>query len=360
MTDLPIAETPEALTPDWLTDALTAGGHLDGARVVEATSRPLGTGQMCDSFRVALRYDRDDHNGPAGLVAKLPSADPTSRSTAVSMRSYEKEVRFYQQLAPQLPVATPTAFHADIDPPSGAFTLHLEDLAPAEQGDQLAGCDVDLAVAAVAELVKLHAPRWGDPTLVDLEWLHGDREAGAALMATLLPALWAGFQERYDTEIDAAARSAGEVLFTRIERYLTPTGGPTTVVHGDFRLDNLLVDAEAAVVRGVVDWQTCAVGPALHDVAYFIGAGLLPDVRRDVEADLVAGYHRDLLAAGITGYSTDTCWTDYRRGTFAGLLMAVAASMLVERTDRGDQMFMTMASRHAAHVLDLEAIDLLV
>ena len=29
--------------------------------------------------------------------------------------------------------------------------------------------------------------------------------------------------------------------------------------------------------------------------------------------------------------------------------------MLVERTDRGDQMFLTMASRHARHALDLDA-----
>jgi hypothetical protein len=33
--------------------------------------------------------------------------------------------------------------------------------------------------------------------------------------------------------------------------------------------------------------------------------------------------------------------------------------MMVERTDRGDEMFMTMARRHGAHVLDLEAESLL-
>ena len=40
-------------------------------------------------------------------------------------------------------------------------------------------------------------------------------------------------------------------------------------------------------------------------------------------------------------------------------LMAVAASMLVQRTERGDAMFMAMASRHARHALDLDAADLL-
>ena len=35
--------------------------------------------------------------------------------------------------------------------------------------------------------------------------------------------------------------------------------------------------------------------------------------------------------------------------------MAVGASMLVERTERGDDMFMAMAHRHAAHAIDLDA-----
>ena len=38
--------------------------------------------------------------------------------------------------------------------------------------------------------------------------------------------------------------------------------------------------------------------------------------------------------------------------------VAVAASMLVERTERGDQMFMAMAHRHARHALDLDRVEL--
>ncbi len=45
--------------------------------------------------------------------------------------------------------------------------------------------------------------------------------------------------------------------------------------------------------------------------------------------------------------------TDYRRYAYAGYVMAVGASMLVERTARGDEMFLTMARRHAAQIEDL-------
>ncbi len=352
-----IADTPEALTAEWLSAALAE--HLDGGRVAAVEAAPVGTGQMCDSLRLRLTYEGAPDTAPGSVVAKLPAADPTSRATALSLRSYEKEVRFYQQLAPDLPICTPTVFHADIDPATASFVLLLEDMAPARAGDQLAGCAPAVVASAVDELVNLHAPRWADPGLAELEWLHGDPDASRAFLGMLLPGVWAGFQERYAADLDAHVGPVGEELFGHLDAYLAPPTTPLTITHGDYRLDNLLLDPDDGHVRGVVDWQTCAVGPALQDVAYVMGAGLLPEDRRPVEESLVRRYHDGLMAAGIEGYGWDACWQDHRRGTFAGLVMAVAASMLVERTPRGDQMFLTMASRHAQHALDLDAVDLL-
>jgi len=352
-----IADTPELITPAWLTDALA--DRLDGGRVASVEAAPVGTGQMCDSLRLALTYDGAPPGLPPSMVAKLPAADPTSRATAVSLRSYEKEVRFYQELAGHLPISTPGVFHAAIDPATASFVLLLEDLAPARAGDQLAGCAPEVVASALDELVRLHAPRWDDPTLAELEWLHGDPEANRAFLAMLLPGLWAGFQERYAAHLDAHVTAVGGALFGHLDPYLAAPDAPTTITHGDYRLDNLLLDPDDGHVRGVVDWQTCAVGPALQDVAYVMGAGLLPEDRRPVEEGLVRRYHDGLRAAGVDGYGWEACWQDHRRGTFAGLVMAVAASMLVERTDRGDQMFLAMASRHAQHAIDLDAVELL-
>jgi aminoglycoside phosphotransferase (APT) family kinase protein len=176
----------------------------------------------------------------------------------------------------------------------------------------------------------------------------------------LLPSLWDGFRHRYARELGADVHTAGDALFAGLETYLTADSSPWTIVPGDYRLDNLLFDAR---VDGgsvtVVDWQTCTHGPGLQDVAYFIGAGMLAEQRRVVEHDLVRGYHAGLHAAGVTDFGWDQCWRAYRRGTWAGLIMAVAASMLVARTARGDEMFLTMAARHARHALDLDATELL-
>lgn len=352
---LEIADTPQALTPEWLTQVL--GDHLDGVSVIDAATTPLGTGQMCDSVRISLTYDGPTRF-PATLVAKLPAADETSRNTAMMLRNYVKEVSFYRELVGDLTIRTPHVHYADIDDTGVRFVLLMQDMAPAEQGDQLAGCTPETAQAALGELVGLHAPRWNDEALKTYPWLYVDPEQGRSMSLSMLPMLWSGFQDRYAERLSDEVRTAGPRLFDNIAGYIADAGGPKTVVHGDYRLDNLLLGPRPDDVT-VVDWQTIALGTAGADVAYFIGAGLLADSRRDHEDGLVRGYYDALVAAGVRDFTFDELWRDYRRGSWAGVVMAVGASMLVERTDRGDDMFMAMADRHAQHALDLDAVDVL-
>ncbi len=319
-----IADTPAALTPKWVTDALRSSDRLGTSTITGIELSPVGTGQMCDSLRLALRFD-GPVDAPATMIAKLPAADETSRATAKALRSYENEVRFYQLLAAELPMRTPEVYYADIDVETASFILLLEDMAPAEQGDQLRGCSPDAAKVAVDELVRLHAPRWDDPSLERLDWLHRDRAAQREFLMMLLPGVWDGFRERYAAHLDADVLAAGDALFTNLDSYLAIDTRPWTIVHGDYRLDNLLFDhTPGGVPVTVVDWQTCTHGPALQDVAYFIGAAMPGKVRRGVEVELVGGYHAGLLEAGVPDYGWERCWQDYRRGTWAGLIMAVA------------------------------------
>jgi len=349
---------PEELGAPWLTAVLVAAGALPaGRRVVDVAQDPVGTGQMADSVRIRLTYDAEAPGAPASVVGKFTPADDTSRSTALALRTSEVEVRFYQEIAPTVGVRTPRCYYAAVDPATASFVLVLEDMAPARQGDQMQGCTPDEAAAALAELSRLHAPRWGDPRLADLEWLV---RAGAAV-GELLPLLFDGFVARYGAELDDDVVAVGAHLFARIGAYLDAPAGPRTVQHADYRLDNLLFgggDGGRPTVT-VVDWQTVTLGPGASDVSYFLGAGLPRAARRAHEEALVREYHERLVAGGVAGYGWDDCFTDYRRHAYAGYIMAVGASMLVERTARGDEMFLTMARRHAAQVEDLEAAALL-
>ena len=121
-------------------------------------------------MNIRLELDSDG-SLPASLIAKMPSPDPTSRATGVALRNYEREVSFYLEIAPTVDIRVPRCYHAEWHADSGDFVVLMEDLAPAAQGNQITGCDPIQARTAVLELAKLHGPRWGDPTLDDIEWL---------------------------------------------------------------------------------------------------------------------------------------------------------------------------------------------
>jgi Phosphotransferase enzyme family len=358
---VPLVTEPDELTAEWLSRALRAGGTLPPARSVVAVERStVGTGQMGDAVRLVVTYD-EPVEAPPSFVAKLPAADPTSRATGTQMRSYETEVRFYQELAPGLPIRTPRCHHAAVDEASGLFVLLLEDLAPARQGDQLAGCDLDQAAVAVREVAKLHGPRWGDPSLEQLPWLNRHDDGRADLLAEMVPGLYDGFVERYGDRLDDDVLAMGAAFVRSVRRWYGLRPRPWTVVHTDYRLDNLLFGtAEGGPPIAVVDWQTVGLGPGVSDVAYFLGAGLALGERRAHERELLREWHDGVVAFGVTGYDRDRCWEDYRRATLAGFHMAVLASMIVRRTERGDDMFVAMASRHGRHVLDLDGLALMV
>lgn len=351
-----IVTEPGAMTPAWLTEVL--GGPFDGVTVTDFDATPVGTGQMGDSVRLRLEHDGSDEV-PSTVVAKLPAADETSRQTAAALRSYEIEVNFYRHLASTVDMRTPSCFHADYDPATSAFVLILEDMAPAEQGDQLRGTTPELAVVAVDELPKLHAPRWGDESLGDFDWFARSTPDMAVFTVMLITGLWDGFQPRFDGRIRPEIMAVATELMAKLDSYLTLRDGPMTVSHGDYRLDNLLFGTDAGGDPvAVVDWQTTTQGYGVADLSYFIGAGLVPDDRRTHERDLVDRYREGMAARGVP-LDPNELWEDFRRFTFAGLMMAIAASMLVEETERGDEMFITMAERHGQHALDLEATALL-
>ena len=341
----------------WLDDVLHAAGRGAHARVTSIRPELVGTGQMGTSVRYALDWDRAEPTAPRSIVCKFASRDPTSRSTGVALRTYEVEVGFYRDVARTVAIRTPACHFADIDLATGEFVLVLEDLAPAVQGDQLAGCTVEQAALAMDELAKLHAPRWNDPGLATVEWLNRNATPEAhAFSEMLLPPLLGGFVERYRDRLEPHEIEIGERLMRNIGRFVRDRPGPRAVQHGDYRLDNMLFGTPAGgAPLAVVDWQTVVGGPPVFDASYFLGASLRTDDRRRHETALVRRYHDALLARGVDGYSWDDCWLDYRRYAFGGFLMAIGASMMVVQTERGDEMFLTMLRRHGAQIVDLEA-----
>ncbi|WP_431899009.1 phosphotransferase family protein [Nonomuraea sp. bgisy101] len=336
----------EEMTPQWCSAALS--GWIGSARVTDVAATAVGTGQMADTYRVRLSY-RPAGAGPATCIAKLASASPATRTAAKVTRAYEIEARFYQHLAPRLPVRSPRCYVSCYDERTRAFTLLLEDAGDGRVADQAAGCAPGEVERAVDQLAALHGPMWGDPAPASLAWLPRHDGPDAAWMASLVQRVHPRFLRRFGDRLSTQVLDLLDFFVPRVERYLRDRPGPRTVVHGDFRADNLVVD-EGRIT--VLDWQTAAYEPAATDLAYFLGGSLDVPRRRAIERAVVRRYVRALADHGVK-LRVDDCWRDYRRYAFGGLLTSIVASTLVARTDHGDGLFAIMANRHGMHAIDL-------
>ena len=344
-----IPDRPDAFTRDWLSEKLgTPAGSLQGFEAAR-----IGTGQMCDSYRLALDWTGGE--GPPTIIAKCPSTDPASRAIAKTVGTYRLEIGWYRDLANQIPVSCPACYHAEIAEDEVTFALLLEDRAPAEQGDQIAGATIAMIEATIREAAALHAPLWNSPRLDAIDWLQRRGGANQQIVRTMLPQLYAGFRDRYAERLAPEILAMGDAFIARLDRHLDRDPGARTLTHGDLRSDNLLIHPETGAVT-LVDWQTVQIGNGVSDIAYLIGTSIAEPTLRAREERRLVGYYVDALAGrGIT-IDPDLAWADYRRSAFAGFVMAVFASMNVQRTERGDEMFAVMAERPARQILDLDSL----
>lgn len=352
----PDIRRPGAIDAAWLTAVLQNAG-VD-AVVSEFEAKNVGTGQIGESVRFRLRYEREGEGAPASLVGKFPSPDETSRGTGIMLGNYLREVRFYQQLAPKALVQTPRCWFADTDETGGEFVLMMEDLAPAEQGDQLQGVTLDQARLVVEQAARLHGAFWNDESLDDLPWVQGSKAAPAsAVTPELVSGLWQGFRARYAERLQPHWIEVGEALTSRWGAFSERTPGPRTLAHHDFRPDNMMFGTPAGGYPvTVLDWQSFTYAVGATDVAYFLAGALPPQVRRAHEAELLDLYHRELIRLGVTGYSMDDLRRDYGVGAFQLFLTAFFASMVVVQTPRGDDMFMQMLGSACDHIADHDAL----
>ena len=351
-----IPRYPGDVTPEWLS-AVLSECH-PSVEVSDVDVVAIGTGQTGATYRVTARYATDPGDLPQTFVIKLPAQDDTVRDRVTI--GYRSECAFYATVADRVRVPTPRCFYCEISEDALDYALLLADQAPAVQGDQIAGCGEREARLAVVALAGLHGPSWCDPYWLDLPGLAFPRpdDASAKGLGEVAKMSADITLDKLGDRMSADDRETFATAMGLVTPWLFAERDRFALLHGDYRLDNLLFDPARSRVS-VVDWQTLGVGLPARDLAYFTATSLDSELRLEIEKALVDEYHRALLGHGVTGYDQESCWRDYRLGVIQALLISALGFAFATATERGDDMVLTMLRRGCQAIRDLGTVGLI-
>lgn len=290
------------ISPQWLTAALRSGGFEGEVVSYESEIIGEGLGFLGDIVRIRPRPTPADPTLQS-IVLKMPTS-LKNRNLGQTLGVYEREIRFYQELQSQLSIRTPVHLYSDMDatPPEQAikqlellgklpkwlsrtllplvvryggqankgYVLLLKDLGQYRIGDQLAEGSASDMHLAIDTLATMHADFYAQPEkLTSYPWII-PFDTGARFMQIMMDVTHRKFCQMYEEKLSPRHLEIITWLVANADRFIeTMSSLPYTLLHGDYRMDNLCFD-DANRELIVFDWQTLLQGPAGYDLAYFL------------------------------------------------------------------------------------------
>lgn len=336
----------DQVTPDWLTDALTAA--FPGAVVDSVTvqMRDDGTNRRA---RLALTYRAGA--GPATVFVK--GVDPAHKDLIRLTSGLLHEPRLFRADV-DLALERPAVYAAVIDEDAEDFLLVMEDLTArgADPRDATRPLTVEQAASGVRGLGRMHGRFWGRraqrPELAWLEpFVPWDGMQAAPLPAAL---------ERLGDNAPAAVQSLTiDGLIDGIWKpYIRSLSATPTLLHGDPHIGNTYVLPGGEV--GFLDWQVARRGNWSLDLGYFLQGALTVDDRRRSEQELLELYREALGLPPDELPSMDEVWLRYRASVAHGLTLWLCTASAGELWQRPD-IAVALAQRYSVAYADLHSAE---
>ena len=341
-----IPATTEDVTAAWMAETL-------GLPITAIDAEPIGVGVglLGDLLRVRLDYDGSrPAEAPESVIVKLPTHAPANKAIGMALQFYEREVRFFQHVAPSAELRIPRAWHAAMDVEAGRFVLVLEDLSHLELADQVAGMTVDQAKRAVAAIARFHAQWWDTEALEALDWLPTSDHPITMQAATMYRDAWPAFVEKWGHVVPEGGLAVGERVRDVFDAMLVELARPPrTIVHTDFRLDNLFFGPDEVAV---IDWQLTTRGGGAYDVAYLLAQSMSADLRRRHDEAVLRHWYD---ALGIASYAWEQAKEDYATGVLLCLVIPVNAGAEIDLgNERGEALVREITERAFTAALDVD------
>jgi len=203
------------------------------------------------------------------------------------------------------------------------------------------------------EIARSDRPTYFDAMNATIAWLHSIDYASIGLHDYGRPGNYFARQiqrwtKQYRGDIEAGSDANMDRLIEWLPAHIPP-GDETSIVHGDFRIDNMIFHRTEPRVVAILDWELSTLGHPLADFAYHLLPYRMPPALRTgllganlaglnipSEPEYVAAYCQRTGRASIPGLDFYIVFGLFR---LAGILHGIKG-----RLARG-----TAASAHAAH-----------
>jgi Ecdysteroid kinase-like family len=362
---LALPTTVAELTPTYLTEVLRHSGHLAAGEVIGVESNIVGTGVgfVGQLARLELTYSGDPGDLPPTMVAKFPNDFPMARDIAQAYGFYRTEAECYRQARHgELGVPTPDIYVAEVSDDDRGTLILMQDLSDGRMADQVEGASLADAQAVIDVGAQLHATWWQSPKLDQLEWLrplnNPAYKAGQQQFQASLPV----FADLFGHLLPAGTLDVAERVGGQLARSYdwTVDNRPLTLAHVDFRLDNFFFDRPNAPVT-VIDWQLSVRSLGVGDISYFITQSMSTEMRREHGMSLLHRWHDALVERGVSGYSYEDAYADFRRAALFQLTIpVVGASNLDPANERGLALLECLVSRAFQALADYDCAEMLL
>ena len=379
-----IPTSPDHITPDWLTAALSRSTLLERDEAVNSCSlEQIGVDQgfMSAVYRVTFDTPSKDRQT---IVIKIGNAIGGSM-----VQPYRTELYFYKKaLTTDVGFRVPAFYHGEVSEDGLEMVLALEYLdAPYICGDQVVGDTYEQARQSMIALAGFHRATWhchpsfrpeGKETVIDGKVGGFKEQSLLTTLSSVAVTTWESASGKVEEGLDLAvpsshgfpARSSKDVqsVMTSVASCIQKSqpsnlAGPTCLVHGDYRSDNLM--HAPGIAPCVLDFQVMHYGNPMEDVAQYVAGSLTIDIRREHLDDLLQLYHDTLVSQGVTGYTFEEATADFRRealyfGTMAILLGSRYSRLCDTETGKRSLEFSRVVlQRTSAMLADLELSQLM-
>jgi hypothetical protein len=240
---------------------------------------------------------------------------------------YLNEVRFYDEIRPELSIEAPRAYGGLFDASTRRFGILMEDLTLRSARFPNATMEVSLEALTglVATLAELHARFWSSRRLDgDLAWVPTRLSGGMFPVFDGIGRELIHYQVEHHTFkedlLRPLNRSVDRLWEDLWESQRRLAAGPVTLLHGDAHIANsyLLPDGSG----GLLDWQLMARGNGANDLTYLLVTALEPEQRRKHERDLIRFYLDELRRHGVEQPpSAEEAWEYHRLAVVWGLVI---------------------------------------